>query len=125
MTDTIEISHLNPSEILVHLIDRMVLQQQQEEDENPKKVIVIKVNDVVLDFEDADDDDAKSEEEQEEIMNSVLEGSYEVEVYDENDEDEVIEALCEAIEAHTGWCVYNIDYELIDTETQDTQEISK
>jgi hypothetical protein len=68
--------------------------------------LTLQVTKVQFDFDDLD----FTPEQQQEVVDSVLGDTYEVEVDDANDDDEVANALVESVTDLTGWCVCSPDF---------------
>ena len=68
--------------------------------------LLLHVTEVQFDFDDLD----FTVEEQESVIDSVVGNTYEVEVDDANDDDEVANALVECVTDLTGWCVVSLNY---------------
>ena len=68
--------------------------------------LTLQVTEVQFDFDDLD----FTVEEQESVIDSVVGNTYEVEVDDANDDDEVADALVECVTDLTGWCVVSLNY---------------
>ena len=69
-------------------------------------LLTLQVTEVQFDFDDLD----FTPEQQQEVVDSVLGDTYEVEVDDANDDDEVANALVECVTDLTGWCVVSLNY---------------
>ena len=70
------------------------------------KVLTLQVTKVSFDFDDLD----FTVEEQQSVIDSVVGNVFEVEV-DEDDEDEnIAQALVEEVTDYTGWCVFGLDF---------------
>ena len=67
--------------------------------------ITLQVTEVQFDFDDLD----FTPEQQEEVVSSVLNEIYEVKI-DDDDDDEVADALVECVTDLTGWCVVSLNY---------------
>ena len=48
--------------------------------------------------------------EQQSVINSVVGNTYEVEVDDDNDDEQIAQALVEEVTDLTGWCVCSLDF---------------
>ena len=68
--------------------------------------LTLQLTEVQFDFDDLD----FTPEQQQEVVDSVLGDTYEVEVDDANDDDEVADALVECVTDLTGWCVVSLDF---------------
>lgn len=68
--------------------------------------LTLQVTDVLFDF---DDEDFPLEEQQL-VVNDVLANVFEVEVFDENNLDEIADALVEEVTDYTQWCVCSLNY---------------
>ena len=68
--------------------------------------LLLQVTEVSFDF----DDDDFTPEEQQSVVDSVLGNTYRVEVDNENDDDELADALVEVVTDATGWCVVSLNY---------------
>ena len=69
-------------------------------------LLTLQLTEVQFDFDDLD----FTPEQQQEVVDSVLGDTYEVEVDDANDDDEVADALVECVTDLTGWCVCSLDF---------------
>ena len=68
--------------------------------------LTLQLTEVQFDFDDLD----FTPEQQQEVVDSVLGDTFEVEVDDANDDDEVSNALVECVTDLTGWCVVSLNY---------------
>jgi hypothetical protein len=68
--------------------------------------LTLQVTEVLFDF---DDEDFPLEEQQL-VVDSVLGNVFEVEVFDENNLDEIADALVEEVTDFTQWCVCSLNY---------------
>ena len=68
--------------------------------------LTLQLTEVQFDFDDLD----FTPEQQQEVVDSVLGDTFEVEVDDANDDDEVANALVECVTDLTGWCVCSLDF---------------
>ena len=68
--------------------------------------LTLQLTKVQFDFDDLD----FTPEQQQEVVDSVLGDTFEVEVDDANDDDEVANALVECVTDLTGWCVVSLNY---------------
>ena len=68
--------------------------------------LTLQVTDVLFDFYDED----FTLEEQQAVVDSVLAAPFEVEVFDENNSDEVADAIVEEVTDFTQWCVVSLNY---------------
>ena len=68
--------------------------------------LTLQVTEVLFDF----DDDDFTPEEQQSVVDSVLGNVFEVEVFDENNSDEVADAIVEEVTDFTQWCVVSLNY---------------
>ena len=68
--------------------------------------LTLQVTEVSFDF----DDDDFTPEEQQSVVDSVLGNVFEVEVFDENNSDEVADAIVEEVTDFTQWCVVSLNY---------------
>jgi hypothetical protein len=68
--------------------------------------LTLQVTEVLFDFDDLD----FTPEEQQSVVDSVLGNVFEVEVFDENNSDEVADAIVEEVTDFTQWCVVSLNY---------------
>ena len=68
--------------------------------------LTLQLTEVQFDFDDLD----FTPEQQQEVVDSVLGETFDVEVDDANDDDEVADALVESVTDLTGWCVFSLNY---------------
>ena len=68
--------------------------------------LTLQVTEVLFDFDDED----FTLEEQQSVVDSVVGNTYQVEVFNPNDDGEVADALVEVVTDATGWCVFSLDY---------------
>ena len=68
--------------------------------------LLLHVTEVQFDFDDLD----FTPEEQRSVVDSTLGNTYQVEVDNENDDEEVADALVEEVTDATGWCVVSLNY---------------
>ena len=68
--------------------------------------LTLQVTEVLFDF---DEEDFPLEEQQA-VVDSVLGNVFEVEVFDENNLDEVADAIVEEVTDFTQWCVVSLNY---------------
>ena len=68
--------------------------------------LTLQVTEVSFDF----DDDDFTPEEQQSVVDSVLGNTYQVEVFNPNDDGEVADALVEEVTDLTQWCVVSLNY---------------
>ena len=68
--------------------------------------LTLQVTEVRFDFDDLD----FTLEEQQSVVDSVLGNVFEVEVFDENNSDEVADAIVEEVTDFTQWCVVSLNY---------------
>ena len=68
--------------------------------------LTLQLTEVQFDFDDLD----FTPEQQQEVVDSVLGETFDVEVDDANDDDEVADALVESVTDLTGWCVCSLDF---------------
>ena len=68
--------------------------------------LTLQVTEVLFDF---DDEDFPLEEQQA-VVDSVLGNTFKVEVFDENNLDEIADALVEEVTDYTQWCVCSLNY---------------
>ena len=68
--------------------------------------LTLQLTEVQFDFDDLD----FTPEQQQEIVDSVVGETFDVEVDDANDDDEVANALVESVTDLTGWCVFSLDF---------------
>ena len=70
------------------------------------RTLTLQLTEVQFDFDDLD----FTPEQQQEIVDSVVGETFDVEVDDANDDDEVANALVESVTDLTGWCVFSLDF---------------
>jgi len=68
--------------------------------------LLLHVTEVQFDFDDLD----FTPEQQQSVIDSVVGNTFDVEVDDANDDDEVADALVECVTDLTGWCVVSLNY---------------
>ena len=68
--------------------------------------LTLQVTEVLFDFDDLD----FTPEEQQSVVDSVLGNVFEVEVFDENNSDEVADAIVQEVTDLTQWCVVSLNY---------------
>ena len=68
--------------------------------------LTLQVTEVLFDFDDLD----FTPEEQQSVVDDVLGNVFEVEVFDENNSDEVADAIVEEVTDFTQWCVVSLNY---------------
>lgn len=70
------------------------------------KTLTLQVTEVSFDFDDED----FTTEQQQEVINSVVGNVFEVEVDDDDNDEDVANALVEEVTDYTGWCVFSLDF---------------
>ena len=70
------------------------------------KTLTLQVTEVSFDF---DDEDFLLEQQQE-VINSVVGNVFEVEVDDDDNDENIAQALVEEVTDYTGWCVFSLDF---------------
>jgi len=70
------------------------------------KTLTLQVTEVSFDFDDED----FTVEEQQEVINSVVGNVFEVEVDDDDNDENIAQALVEEVTDTTGWCVFGLDF---------------
>jgi len=70
------------------------------------KTLTLQVTEVSFDFDDED----FTAEEQQEVINSVVGNVFEVEVDDDDNDENIAQALVEEVTDATGWCVFSLDF---------------
>jgi hypothetical protein len=70
------------------------------------KILTLQVTEVSFDF---DEEDFPLEEQQD-VIDSVLGNTFEVEVDDDDNDENIAQALVEEVTDYTGWCVFSLDY---------------
>ena len=70
------------------------------------KTLTLQVTEVSFDFDDED----FTVEEQQEVINSVVGNVFEVEVDDDDNDENIAQALVEEVTDATGWCVFSLDF---------------
>ena len=68
--------------------------------------LTLQVTKVQFDFDDLD----FTPEQQQEVVDYVLDNTFEVEVDDVGDERQIADALVECVTDLTGWCVVSLNY---------------
>lgn len=68
--------------------------------------LLLHVTEVLFDFDDED----FTLEEQQSVVDSVLGNTYQVEVLNPNDDDEIADVIVEEVTDATGWCVVSLNY---------------
>ena len=68
--------------------------------------LLLQVTEVLFDFDDED----FTLEEQQSVVDSVLSNVFEVEVFDENNLDEVSDCIVEEVTDFSGWTVVSLNY---------------
>jgi hypothetical protein len=68
--------------------------------------LLLHVTDVLFDFDDED----FTLEEQQSVVDSVVGNTYQVEVFNPNDDGEVADALVEEVTDLTQWCVVSLNF---------------
>jgi hypothetical protein len=70
------------------------------------KTLTLQVTEVSFDFDDED----FTVEEQQEVINSVVGHVFEVEVDEDDNDEDIANALVEEVTDATGWCVFGLDF---------------
>ena len=70
------------------------------------KTLTLQVTEVSFDFDDED----FTVEEQQEVINSVVGNVFEVEVDEDDNDEDIANALVEEVTDYTGWCVFGLDF---------------
>jgi hypothetical protein len=70
------------------------------------RTLTLQVTEVLFDFDDAD----FSTEERQLVVDSVVGNMFEVEVFDENNLDEIADAIVEEVTDYSQWCVVSLNY---------------
>ena len=70
------------------------------------RTLLLHVTEVSFDFDDED----FTLEEQQEVINSVVGNVFEVEVADDDDDEQIAQALVEEVTDYTCWCVVSLDF---------------
>jgi hypothetical protein len=70
------------------------------------KTLTLQVTEVSFDFDDLD----FTVEEQQQVLDSVVGNTFEVEVDDDADDDEIADVLVEEVTDYSGWCVFSLDF---------------
>ena len=68
--------------------------------------LLLHVTEVLFDFDDED----FTLEEQQSVVDSVVGNTYQVEVFNPNDDGEVADAIVEEVTDLTQWCVVSLNY---------------
>jgi hypothetical protein len=77
-----------------------------QKDPRKMKTLTLQVTEVSFDF---DDEDFLLEQQQE-VINSVVGNVFEVEVDDDDNDEDIANALVEEVTDYTGWCVFSLDF---------------
>jgi uncharacterized protein YgfB (UPF0149 family) len=70
------------------------------------RTLTLQVTEVSFDFDDED----FTVEEQQEVINSVVGNVFEVEVDEDDNDEDIANALVEEVTDYTGWCVFGLDF---------------
>ena len=70
------------------------------------RTLTLQVTSVQFDF----DDDDFTLEEQQLVTDSVVGNVFEVEVDDDDNDEDIANALVEEVTDYTGWCVFGLDF---------------
>jgi uncharacterized protein YgfB (UPF0149 family) len=70
------------------------------------RTLTLQVTEVSFDFDDED----FTVEEQQEVINSVVGNVFEVEVDEDDNDEDIANALVEEVTDYTGWCVFSLDF---------------
>ena len=70
------------------------------------KTLTLQVTEVSFDFDDLD----FTEEDQQRVIDSVVGNVFEVEVDDDDNDEDIANALVEEVTDYTGWCVFSLDF---------------
>jgi hypothetical protein len=70
------------------------------------RTLTLQVTEVSFDFDDED----FTTEQQQEVINSVVGNVFEVEVDDDDNDENIAQALVEEVTDYTGWCVFSLDF---------------
>ena len=70
------------------------------------RTLTLQVTEVSFDFDDLD----FTTEQQQEVIDSVVGNVFEVEVDDDDNDEDIANALVEEVTDYTGWCVFSLDF---------------
>ena len=70
------------------------------------RTLTLQVTEVSFDFDDLD----FTTEQQQEVIDSVVGNVFEVEVDDDDNDEDIANALVEEVTDTTGWCVFSLDF---------------
>jgi len=70
------------------------------------RTLTLQVTEVSFDFDEED----FTLEDQQTVIDSVVGNVFEVEVDDDDNDENIAQALVEEVTDYTGWCVYSLDY---------------
>ena len=68
------------------------------------RTLTLQVTEVSFDFDDLD----FTTEQQQEVIDSVVGNVFEVEVDDDDNDEDIANALVEEVTDYTGWCVFSL-----------------
>ena len=70
------------------------------------RTLTLQVTEVSFDFDDED----FLPEQQQDVIDSVVGNVFEVEVDDDDNDENIAQALVEEVTDYTGWCVFGLDF---------------
>ena len=70
------------------------------------RTLTLQVTEVSFDFDEED----FTLEDQQTVIDSVVGNVFEVEVDDDDNDENIAQALVEEVTDYTGWCVYSLDF---------------
>jgi hypothetical protein len=70
------------------------------------RTLTLQVTEASFDFDDLD----FTEEDQQRVIDSVVGNVFEVEVDDDDNDEDIANALVEEVTDYTGWCVFSLDF---------------
>ena len=70
------------------------------------KTLTLQVTEASFDFDDLD----FTKEDQQRVIDSVVGNVFEVEVDEDDNDEDIANALVEEVTDYTGWCVFGLDF---------------
>jgi len=70
------------------------------------RTLTLQVTEASFDFDDLD----FTEEDQQRVIDSVVGNVFEVEVDEDDNDEDIANALVEEVTDYTGWCVFSLDF---------------
>jgi hypothetical protein len=70
------------------------------------RTLTLQVTEASFDFDDLD----FTAEDQQRVIDSVVGNVFEVEVDDDDNDENIAQALVEEVTDYTGWCVFSLDF---------------